>query len=91
MIGPVAYKLKLPSSTSIHPVFHMSELKKVLGEHSEVQEIVPYMSENYEWKAVPEEIYGYQKNDVGVWEVLTGICISKMFCIRIMICNLRRK
>ena len=39
-IGIVAYKLKLPISTSIHPVFHVSLLKKKVG-NREVHPTLP--------------------------------------------------
>ncbi|KAA0066241.1 ty3-gypsy retroelement transposase [Cucumis melo var. makuwa] len=51
-------------------VFHVSQLKKMIGEHTEVHQIVSYISETHGWKAVPEEVFGYRKNSSGVWEVL---------------------
>ncbi|KAA0066054.1 ty3-gypsy retrotransposon protein [Cucumis melo var. makuwa] len=69
-IGPVAHKLEFPESLSIHPIFRVLQLKKMKGEHQmEVAEL-PYITENHKWQAIPEEIYGYQKNKVAGWDVL---------------------
>jgi hypothetical protein len=38
-IGTMAYKLELPASSRVHPVFHVSCLKKVIGEKIPVQTI----------------------------------------------------
>ena len=40
-IGSVSYKLELPPSSSIHPVFHVSCLKKVIGTNIKAQNILP--------------------------------------------------
>ena len=40
-IGSVASKLELPPSSRIHPVFHVSCLKKVLGTNIKGQTILP--------------------------------------------------
>lgn len=51
-IGPVAYKLELPPSGA--RVFHVSQLKKMLGEHIEVNQLILYLIETHEWRVIQE-------------------------------------
>ena len=40
-IGATAYRLQLPPKSHIHPVIHVSQLKKALGEHCQVEAALP--------------------------------------------------
>ena len=44
-IGTMAYILELPSSSRVHPVFHVSCLKKVIGDKITVQIVFPELDE----------------------------------------------
>jgi hypothetical protein len=44
-IGSMAYKLALPATSKIHLVFHVSCLKKVVGQHCRVQTILLELDE----------------------------------------------
>jgi hypothetical protein len=52
----VAYKLALPPTAKIHPVFHVSCLKKVIGNNCRVQTSLPELDEEGSIWLQPEQV-----------------------------------
>ena len=55
-IGTMAYKLELPTASQVHPIFHVSCLKKVIGDKIPVQTILPELDDEGKIILEPEAI-----------------------------------
>ena len=55
-IGSIAYKLEVPPYSRVHPFFHVSCLKKVIGDTLPVQTMLPKIDEEGKIILEPEEI-----------------------------------
>jgi hypothetical protein len=55
-VGQVAYQLALPSHSKLHPVFHVSCLKKVIGAKCQIQTNLPELAEKGSIWLQPEAV-----------------------------------
>ncbi|KAA0032164.1 transposon Tf2-1 polyprotein isoform X1 [Cucumis melo var. makuwa] len=55
---------------TIHPVFHVSQLKKFVGHQTNVLPTLQNVTEKFEWQSQPEEARNYKQDKSGKWEVL---------------------
>ncbi|KAK3133105.1 hypothetical protein QOZ80_6AG0532360 [Eleusine coracana subsp. coracana] len=69
-IGVVAYKLQLPDSSTIHPVFHVSQLKQAVHLQHEVTPIIP---DSLQMLQVPELVLHKRVVVRGVSSVQQGL------------------
>nr|GEV11618.1 hypothetical protein [Tanacetum cinerariifolium] len=75
-VGAVAYRLKLPATAAIHPVFHVSQLKAVIGDHVAEPELPMGLTEDMVVVCKPVEVIETREGSEGleflvVWEGLT--------------------
>ncbi|KAI0510990.1 hypothetical protein KFK09_011606 [Dendrobium nobile] len=69
-IGAVAYRLKLPPTAILHPVFHVLQLRRSLGEHAVSAELPDILTEELEVILKPLELGGVIVDKKGNKEVL---------------------
>jgi hypothetical protein len=63
-VGQVAYRLRLPESSHIHHVFHVSLLKKTVGQEVSVSPSLPSMLSEYQ---VSEQVLKHKV-------IVKGVC-----------------
>ena len=69
-IGNIAYRLKLPPQSLVHPIFHVSLLKKCLAPNVVSQPLPVGLAEDWELRVQPSKVLDARRNSKSELEVL---------------------
>jgi hypothetical protein len=81
-IGQSAYKLQLPDSSLVHPVFHVSQLKTHVPDHIPAFSTLPTPLQLDTGELIPEEILDQRSLAGRIYRLLQLLGKTMRFCIR---------
>lgn len=63
----MAYKLELPATARVHPVFHVSQLKKAVGDYHSAGNLPVSMGNDVAASTLPEKVLSW-RDKIEEWQ-----------------------